>query len=51
MGEDPETGKSRWKLIDSNGLEHIHKFQQSSPSQPAEPQMSDDKSLFLDDEE
>lgn len=47
MSEDPETGKSKWKLIDGNGLEHIHKSLQSSSSQPAEAQMSNDnKPIF-----
>jgi hypothetical protein len=26
IGEDPVTGKNRWKLIDENGFEHKHKF-------------------------
>ncbi|HEY7083081.1 MAG TPA: hypothetical protein VH500_25590 [Nitrososphaeraceae archaeon] len=47
MGVDPETGKSKWKLIDENGLEHIHKFLQSTSLQPAEPQIgNDNKPIF-----
>ena len=30
IGEDPTTGKIRWKLIDENGLEHKHKFVQNN---------------------
>jgi hypothetical protein len=30
IGEDPVTGKIRWKLIDENGLEHKHKFVQNN---------------------
>ena len=30
IGEDPLTGKIRWKLIDENGLEHKHKFVQNN---------------------
>jgi hypothetical protein len=30
IGEDPTTGKIRWKLIDENGLEHKHKFIQNN---------------------
>ncbi len=30
IGEDPITGKIRWKLIDENGLEHKHKFVQNN---------------------
>lgn len=25
IGEDPVTGKAKWKLIDENGAEHVHK--------------------------
>lgn len=25
IGEDPATGKIRWKLIDENGADHVHK--------------------------
>lgn len=25
MGEDPATGKIKWKLVDENGNEHVHK--------------------------
>jgi hypothetical protein len=25
IGEDQATGKSRWKLVDENGNEHVHK--------------------------
>jgi len=25
IGEDPATGKIKWKLIDENGKEHVHK--------------------------
>lgn len=25
IGEDPATGKIRWKLVDENGNEHVHK--------------------------
>jgi hypothetical protein len=25
MGEDPVTGKMKWKLIDAGGAEHVHK--------------------------
>ncbi|HUG97384.1 MAG TPA: hypothetical protein VMJ94_07575 [Nitrososphaera sp.] len=25
IGEDPATGKIKWKLIDGNGNEHVHK--------------------------
>jgi hypothetical protein len=25
IGEDPTTGKFRWKLVDENGNEHVHK--------------------------
>ncbi|HEY3094420.1 MAG TPA: hypothetical protein VGJ42_01550 [Nitrososphaera sp.] len=25
VGEDPVTGKIRWKLVDENGNEHVHK--------------------------
>src|SRR5215212_8292495 len=30
IGEDPVTGKIRWKLIDENCLEHKHKFVQNN---------------------
>ena len=30
IGEDPTTGKIRWKLIDGNGAEHKHKFIQNN---------------------
>jgi hypothetical protein len=30
IGEDPVTGKIRWKLIDESGLEHKHKFVQNN---------------------
>lgn len=30
IGEDPVTGKIRWKLIDENGLEHKHKSVQNN---------------------
>jgi hypothetical protein len=30
IGEDPVTGKIRWKLIDENGQEHKHKFVQNN---------------------
>jgi hypothetical protein len=30
IGEDPVTGKIRWKLINENGLEHKHKFVQNN---------------------
>jgi hypothetical protein len=30
IGEDPITGKIRWKLIDENALEHKHKFVQNN---------------------
>jgi hypothetical protein len=25
IGEDPATGKIKWKLVDENGQEHVHK--------------------------
>jgi hypothetical protein len=25
IGEDPATGKIKWKLVDENGSEHVHK--------------------------
>jgi hypothetical protein len=25
IGEDPSTGKIRWKLVDENGNEHVHR--------------------------
>jgi hypothetical protein len=31
IGEDFATGKTSWKLIDENGVEHKHKFVQDSP--------------------
>jgi hypothetical protein len=33
VGEDLTTGKSMWKLIDENGIEHKHKFVQNSSAQ------------------
>lgn len=30
IGEDPATGKIKWKLIDENGNEHQHKGQSAS---------------------
>jgi hypothetical protein len=31
VGEDPNTGKIIWKLIDENGGEHTHKYIQDLP--------------------
>lgn len=25
LGEDPATGKTKWKLVDENGAEHVHR--------------------------
>jgi hypothetical protein len=33
VGEDLTTGKSMWKLIDENGIEHKHKSVQNSSAQ------------------
>ena len=34
IGENPTTGKSIWKLIDENGVEHKHRYLQNlSPEQ------------------
>ena len=30
IGEDPVTGKIKWKLVDENGNEHVHKGTQES---------------------
>jgi hypothetical protein len=47
VGEDPETGKTRWKLIDENGIEHTHKFVQTSLPQQAQVQISNNnKPIF-----
>lgn len=51
MGEDPETGKARWKLIDEKGMERTHKFLQTSSPEQAQIQMSNSINLFLDEEE
>jgi hypothetical protein len=32
IGEDPATGKIRWKLVDENGNEHVHKGAPASAS-------------------
>jgi hypothetical protein len=47
VGDDPETGKIRWKLIDENGIEHTHKFVQTSLPQQAQVQISNNnKPIF-----
>jgi hypothetical protein len=33
IGEDPRTGKNLWKLIDENGIEHIHRYLQNRSTQ------------------
>jgi hypothetical protein len=33
IGEDPRTGKNLWKLIDENGIEHIHRYLQNTSTQ------------------
>lgn len=46
VGEDLETGKSRWKLIDENGMEHIHKFLQTLPQQAQTQMNNSNKPIF-----
>ena len=47
VGDDPVTGKTRWKLIDENGIEHTHKFVQTSLPQQAQVQISNNnKPIF-----
>ena len=47
VGDDPATGKTRWKLIDENGIEHTHKFVQTSLPQQAQVQISNNnKPIF-----
>jgi hypothetical protein len=43
IGEDPLTGKIRWKLIDENGLEHKHKFVQINNNDPASAAQNENK--------
>ena len=33
MGEDPTTGKIKWKLVDESGNEHVHKGVQDKGTQ------------------
>jgi len=47
VGDDPETGKTRWKLIDENGIEHTHKFVQTSLPQQAQVQIGNNNKPIL----
>ena len=38
VGEDPRTGKNIWKLIDENGVVHIHRYLQNISVQQQLPQ-------------
>jgi hypothetical protein len=35
IGTDSATGKIKWKLVDENGNEHVHKGQQQQQQKPA----------------
>lgn len=47
IGEDPMTGKIRWKLIDENGLEHKHKFVQNNNNDHAATAQIENKSSSI----
>jgi hypothetical protein len=47
VGDDPETGKTRWKLIDENGIEHTHKSVQTSLPQQAQVQIGNNNKPIL----
>ena len=47
IGEDPVTGKIRWKLIDENGLEHKHKFVQNNNNDHAAAAQIENKSSSI----
>ena len=47
VGDDPATGKTRWKLIDENGIEHTHKFVQTSLPQQAQVQIGNNNKPIL----
>jgi hypothetical protein len=44
IGENPRTGKGRWKLIDENGSEHNHRYLQEAFSQQQLAQNSNNNS-------